>query len=90
VPRSDISSRALPGRPKDLKPRLLQQGYNVVDTGHMNVGGKDEEFTAAAGWKNRGLTLTTKVYPISPGFMSRRCLMLRHSVNWAASKSSAL
>ncbi|KAH0566529.1 hypothetical protein GP486_000070 [Trichoglossum hirsutum] len=42
-------------------------GYNEVDTARVYVGGKQEEFTAQAGWKDRGLKLATKVYPIEAG-----------------------
>ncbi|EAQ85656.1 hypothetical protein CHGG_06909 [Chaetomium globosum CBS 148.51] len=44
------------------------RGYNEVDTARMYVGGKQEAFTREAGWKDRGLTLATKVmYPGVPG-----------------------
>jgi len=43
------------------------QGYNEVDTARAYVGGQQEAFTAAAGWKDRGLTLATKHYPFQPG-----------------------
>lgn len=46
---------------------LQAAGYNEVDTARSYVGGKQESFTAAANWKNRGLTLATKVYPDKPG-----------------------
>ncbi|KAH6838331.1 NADP-dependent oxidoreductase domain-containing protein [Chaetomium sp. MPI-CAGE-AT-0009] len=40
------------------------RGYSEVDTARMYVGGKQEAFTREAGWKDRGLTLATKVmYP---------------------------
>ncbi|KAK4445835.1 NADP-dependent oxidoreductase domain-containing protein [Podospora aff. communis PSN243] len=43
------------------------RGYNEVDTARVYVGGKQEAFTREAGWKDRGLTLATKiVYPSSP------------------------
>ena len=44
-----------------------QQGYNEVDTARVYVGGKQEGFTAAAHWKERGLTLATKWYPRQAG-----------------------
>lgn len=44
-----------------------QQGYNEVDTARIYIGGKQEAFTAQAGWKGRGLTLATKHYPLEPG-----------------------
>jgi aflatoxin B1 aldehyde reductase len=33
----------------------------------MYIDGKQEAFTAAAHWKERGLTLATKLYPSTPG-----------------------
>lgn len=42
-------------------------GYNEVDTARMYVGGKQEAFTRDAKWKERGLTIATKVYPSTPG-----------------------
>lgn len=45
-----------------------QRGYNEVDTARTYVGGTQEAFTKAARWKERGLTLATKVqYPNQPG-----------------------
>lgn len=44
------------------------RGYNEVDTARVYVGGKQEAFTREARWKERGLTLATKVkYPSQPG-----------------------
>jgi len=43
------------------------QGYNEIDTARIYVGGAQEAFTAAAHWKERGLTLATKWYPSTPG-----------------------
>lgn len=44
------------------------RGYNEVDTARLYVGKKQEAFTRDAGWKDRGLTLATKVdYPKNPG-----------------------
>jgi len=43
------------------------QGYNEVDTARIYVGGAQEAFTAAAHWKERGLTLATKWYPKEAG-----------------------
>lgn len=42
-------------------------GYNEVDTARIYVGGKQEAFTAAAGWKDRGLSIATKWYPREAG-----------------------
>lgn len=46
---------------------LQAAGYNEVDTARAYVGGKQEAFTREAHWKERGLTLATKVYPFAPG-----------------------
>ena len=44
------------------------RGYNEVDTARVYIGGKQEAFTREAGWKDRGLTLATKViYPTDDG-----------------------
>merc|ERR1712225_47329 len=42
-------------------------GYGEIDTARSYVGGKQEAFTREARWKERGLTLATKVYPDKPG-----------------------
>lgn len=43
------------------------RGYNEVDTARMYIGGQQEAFTREAGWKDRGLTLATKIeYPKNP------------------------
>ncbi|KAL2849937.1 NADP-dependent oxidoreductase domain-containing protein [Aspergillus pseudoustus] len=39
------------------------QGYNEIDTARCYVGGQQEAFTRAAGWKERGLVCATKWYP---------------------------
>ena len=46
---------------------LQSQGYNELDTARVYIGGKQEAFTREARWKERGLTLATKVYPHQPG-----------------------
>ncbi|KAH8687184.1 aflatoxin B1 aldehyde reductase member 3 [Tricladium varicosporioides] len=46
---------------------LQAEGYNEVDTARSYIGGNQEAFTRKAGWKERGLTLATKVYPSTPG-----------------------
>lgn len=46
---------------------LTSRGYTEVDTARMYLAEKQEEFTAAVGWKERGLNLATKVYPTEPG-----------------------
>jgi aflatoxin B1 aldehyde reductase len=48
--------------------RFQERGYNEVDTARVYVGGAQEAFTREAGWKDRGLTLATKVkYPSADG-----------------------
>ena len=47
---------------------LFQEfGYNEPDTARSYIGGKQESFTKAAGWKERGMTIATKVYPAPAG-----------------------
>ncbi|KAI9167781.1 Aflatoxin B1 aldehyde reductase member 2 [Paramyrothecium foliicola] len=44
------------------------RGYNEVDTARVYVGGQQEAHTRQVGWKERGLTLATKVkYPAEHG-----------------------
>jgi aflatoxin B1 aldehyde reductase len=42
-------------------------GYNEVDTARSYVGGKQEAFIRDAKWKERGLTIATKLWPRKPG-----------------------
>ncbi|KAF2729736.1 Aldo/keto reductase [Polyplosphaeria fusca] len=42
-------------------------GYNEVDTSRLYQNGEQEAFTAAVRWKERNLTLATKIYPFRPG-----------------------
>ncbi|KAI3319543.1 NADP-dependent oxidoreductase domain-containing protein [Xylariaceae sp. AK1471] len=44
-----------------------ERGYNEIDTARLYLGGKQEAFTREARWKERGLAVATKVYPITPG-----------------------
>ncbi|EFE29535.1 aryl-alcohol dehydrogenase Aad14, putative [Trichophyton benhamiae CBS 112371] len=46
---------------------FMSKGHFEVDTARVYVDGKQEAFTAQAGWKDRGLTLATKWYPRTPG-----------------------
>jgi aflatoxin B1 aldehyde reductase len=46
---------------------LQAAGYNEIDTARTYVGGKQEAFTREAKWKERGLTIATKVFPNEPG-----------------------
>ncbi|KAI0892083.1 Aldo/keto reductase [Annulohypoxylon nitens] len=43
------------------------RGYNELDTARMYIGGEQESFTRQAGWKERGLTVGTKVWPLPVG-----------------------
>lgn len=44
------------------------RGYNEIDTARVYIEGQQEAFTREAGWKEKGLTLATKVlYPSNPG-----------------------
>ncbi|KAL8933563.1 MAG: hypothetical protein Q9216_006308 [Gyalolechia sp. 2 TL-2023] len=44
-----------------------QQGHYEVDTARTYIGGRQEAFTRDAHWKERGLTLATKCYPVPAG-----------------------
>lgn len=46
---------------------LQSQGYHELDTARTYNNGKQEAFTAAAHWKERGLQIATKWYPNEPG-----------------------
>lgn len=53
---------------KDSLDLFQSRGYNEVDTARVYIGGQQEGWTAQTGWKERGLTLATKVkYPAEPG-----------------------
>ncbi|RYP71964.1 hypothetical protein DL769_004569 [Monosporascus sp. CRB-8-3] len=43
------------------------RGYNEVDTARLYIGGLQEGFTREAGWKERGFSIATKVWPVPPG-----------------------
>ena len=44
-----------------------RRGYSDVDTARLYCGGLQEGFTREAGWKERGLSIGTKVWPVPPG-----------------------
>jgi aflatoxin B1 aldehyde reductase len=52
---------------KEILDYFQSQGYNEVDTARIYVGGRQEAFTAQARWKDRGLKLATKIYPLEAG-----------------------
>ncbi|XXG95178.1 hypothetical protein Hte_001438 [Hypoxylon texense] len=43
------------------------RGYNELDTARLYIGGQQESFTRQAGWKERGLSIGTKIWPLPPG-----------------------
>lgn len=43
------------------------RGYSELDTARIYVGGQQESFTRQAGWKERGLSIGTKLWPLPPG-----------------------
>ncbi|TGJ83281.1 hypothetical protein E0Z10_g5500 [Xylaria hypoxylon] len=43
------------------------RGNREIDTARLYLGGKQEAFTREAQWKERGLIVATKTYPITPG-----------------------
>lgn len=48
--------------------KFQSRGYNEVDTARVYIAGQQEAFTREAKWKERGLTLATKVkYPSADG-----------------------
>ena len=51
----------------DFLDLLQDRGYNEVDTARQYQGGQQEAFTRAARWKERGLKLATKVFPVTAG-----------------------
>lgn len=60
-----ITNVAEYGKVLDL---FQSRGYSEVDTARVYVGGQQEAFSREVGWKERGLTLATKVkYPAAPG-----------------------
>ncbi|OTA63294.1 Aldo/keto reductase [Hypoxylon sp. EC38] len=44
-----------------------ERGYNELDTARLYTGGQQESFTNQAGWKKRGLSIGTKLWPQPPG-----------------------
>ncbi|KAI0173204.1 Aldo/keto reductase [Hypoxylon sp. FL1284] len=43
------------------------RGHKELDTARLYLGGKQEAFTRQAGWKERGLEIATKLWPLPPG-----------------------
>jgi aflatoxin B1 aldehyde reductase len=48
---------------KTILDEYQARGHNEIDTARVYVGGQQEAFTRAAGWKDRGLSCATKWYP---------------------------
>lgn len=48
---------------KSILDEFQAQGHTEIDTARVYVGGQQEAFTRAAGWKERGLSCATKWYP---------------------------
>ncbi|KAI1413888.1 Aldo/keto reductase [Hypoxylon sp. FL1857] len=44
-----------------------EHGYKELDTARLYIGGQQESFTKQAGWKERGLSIGTKLWPQPPG-----------------------
>jgi aflatoxin B1 aldehyde reductase len=42
-------------------------GYGELDTARSYCDGKEEGFVTKAGWKERGMKMASKVYPVTPG-----------------------
>jgi aflatoxin B1 aldehyde reductase len=48
-----------------------KSGYSEIDTARAYIGGEQEAWTREAGWKQRGLSISTKVWPIFPGMHNK-------------------
>jgi aflatoxin B1 aldehyde reductase len=56
------------GEYKKILDVFQSRGYNEIDTARVYVNGEQEAFTKEARWKERGLSIATKIkYPDSPG-----------------------
>lgn len=68
-PRAEDGARITDVATFDKALDVLQaRDYNEVDTARVYIGGQQEAFSRQARWKERGLTLATKVkYPANPG-----------------------
>ncbi|KAI5917788.1 NADP-dependent oxidoreductase domain-containing protein [Camillea tinctor] len=71
-------SRPIPALSHGFKPCCLdifqERGYSGLDTARVYIAGKQETFTAAAKWKERGLSIATKCYPMPPVTHSEKSL----------------
>jgi aflatoxin B1 aldehyde reductase len=59
-----------------------RSGYSEVDTARAYLGGEQEAWTREARWKQRGLSVASKVWPVSPGMhnMANVKATLNHSL----------
>ena len=64
-----------------------EQGYSEVNTAELYLGGKQMAFTREAGWKERGLTISTKYYPLKEA--GHTPAMLREKLNRCLTKLGA-
>ncbi|KAL4907383.1 hypothetical protein BDW74DRAFT_176153 [Aspergillus multicolor] len=51
---------------EQLLSTFQAHGYTELDTARIYSGRAQESFTAEAGWKDRGLSIATKWYPLQP------------------------
>lgn len=52
---------------KQILSQFQSRGYDELDTARTYCASQQEAFTAAAGWKERGFKIATKLYPNQPG-----------------------
>ena len=69
---------------------LQKEGYNEIDTARIYVGGKQEAFTADAHWKERGMMLATKCYPLEPGLHKPAAIRQRLETSLAELKTDCV
>jgi aflatoxin B1 aldehyde reductase len=46
-------------------------GYSEIDTARAYIGGEQEAWTKEAGWKQRGLSVSTKIWPVFRGMHNK-------------------
>jgi aflatoxin B1 aldehyde reductase len=64
---------------KSVLDHFQSKGYNEIDTARVYIGGKQEAWTRDAGWKERGLTVATKYYPVEAG--AHRAELVEQTLN---------
>jgi aflatoxin B1 aldehyde reductase len=50
---------------------IQKSGYSEIDTARAYIGGEQEAWTREAGWKQRNLSVSTKVWPVFPGMHNK-------------------